>query len=109
MTKVELIQTIADDITQLDVFRSQFPLGTGARTQLDNVRDQLDAQLKQLIRTAFAENTAAWTTASTRVSDINADLKTTIDDLNRVVETLSSFVALAGALDGLLKTVAPLL
>ncbi len=109
MDRTELIESLADNLTRLDVLRSRFDTGTAERLRLDGLRDLLDAQLRHLIRNAFKDNTAAYKEATEVVTAAIKEIKKTIDDLKKIADTFNNVVALVKAVDGLIEVVAPLL
>jgi len=108
MTRTDLIEFLATIITKLDVERSRFDRGTPERDRLDGLRDQLDTDLRQLVRVNFADNTPEFLAAVDDLKAANGELSKTIGDLKRVAETLGNVVALVKSVDKLVKVAAPL-
>lgn len=96
MTKLDLIRMIGDVLTEVDVLRADFPRKSESRIRLDNLRDNLDASQRQLVRSVIKESTPQFKTLTKQVGEINEGLTKTIDDENRVAETLESLFNIAG-------------
>lgn len=96
MDRLELIRLICDVITEIDVLRSDFRRGTKKRERLDDIRAELDFLQRKLVRHAFADNTEEFQTLTTSLDQANAELRQTINDVNRVADTLESLVKFVG-------------
>ena len=103
MTKSELIAVIERLIERLDVLGGSIPEGESSQ-QLDELRDQLSAQQLQLIQEQFDENTAAFKQATTQLAAINADLKATITQIGRLLETINNVKRFVSAVDQIIGT-----
>jgi hypothetical protein len=55
--QLDVIRLIGDVLTELDVLRADFDRGTANRTRLDNLRDDIDAFERKVVRTSIEENT----------------------------------------------------
>jgi hypothetical protein len=102
MTRSELIRQVADSVTEIDVLRSSVSRGTSERIQLDELRDDLDTRVNRLSVRNFEENSGRFLEFSEAISDINADLQVTIDDVNNRVTTINNLKRLVGAVDQLI-------
>jgi hypothetical protein len=103
MTKLELIRLVGDLITELDVLRSSFSRGTDIRRCLDDRRDDLDAQQRQLVRSVLQDNTVRFREFAMEANTVAATLKLTINNSNRVAETLENLVALLDVIQKIVK------
>ena len=107
MTKTELIELIGDVIVKVDELSTRFLRNDPERRPLDELRDALDAAQLRLVQEQFDENTAAFQQATASLAAINADLKRTIGDVNRVVETVANLRRFVSALDEIVGIAAP--
>ena len=105
MTKLEVISELGQTIVQLDVLRARYDRGTPERLELDDRRDDLDAQQRKLVRQAINENTQRYQELTADFSSINQALKQTIDDVNRFAETVESIVKLIATVEGIIGLV----
>ncbi len=92
MTRPELIQLVGDVITDVDVLRSAFSRGTQQRLQLDDLRDSLDTAQRRLVRNVLQDNTQQFQSLTKSLQEVNATLRDTITDVNKVAETLDTLV-----------------
>ena len=92
MTRPELIQLVGDVITDVDVLRSAFSRGTQERIQLDDLRDSLDTAQRRLVRNVLQDNTQQFQSLTRSLQEVNATLRDTINDVNKVAETLDTLV-----------------
>lgn len=96
MTRLELIRSVGDVITEVDVLRADFKRETRTRKSLDNIRDELDTAQRKLVRNVINDNTKQFKEATTSLKEVNADLRESIDDVDRVAETLETLVKFVG-------------
>jgi len=104
MTRSELIALIESVIEELDNLGAGMPAGD-ARTELDQLRDQLSDQQLRLIEANFNENTAAFQNATAQLAAINRDLKVTISEIDKVVETIANLTRFIAAVDQVLTAI----
>src|SRR5215831_9378010 len=95
-SRLELIRLIGDVITEVDVLRSDFRRETKTRKNLDNIRDELDTAQRILVRNVINENTKQFREVTTELKEINEELRETIDDVDKVAETLETLVQFVG-------------
>jgi uncharacterized protein Yka (UPF0111/DUF47 family) len=98
MKKYDLIRILGDIITEVDVLRAGFSRGTEIRNQLDDIRDDLDGFQRRLVRILIDMNTSEFTEAANSLTTINKELKQTIDDVDKVADTLNTLVKLVGVI-----------
>jgi hypothetical protein len=104
MTKTEVITLIGDLLTRLDVKRGSLPTDDPKSHVLDAIRNELDDRQRVLTRAALQENTEQYKTLTAKLTDANKDLKTTLDKLDKFVETLDAMGRILAAVDSLIKT-----
>jgi len=95
-SRLELIRLIGDVITEVDVLRSDFRRETKTRKQLDNIRDELDTAQRILVRNVINENTKQFKEVTTELKEVNEALRETIDDVEKVAETLETLIKFVG-------------
>nr|VFK64760.1 MAG: hypothetical protein BECKUNK1418G_GA0071005_105015 [Candidatus Kentron sp. UNK]VFK71226.1 MAG: hypothetical protein BECKUNK1418H_GA0071006_105514 [Candidatus Kentron sp. UNK] len=105
MNQSDLIRTIGDILTQVDVLRSDFSRRTDTRNQLDDIREDLDGFQRQLVRKLINTNTPEFTGAAKSLTSLNSDLKRTIDDVGKVADTLNTLVQLVGVIQRIVKVI----
>lgn len=96
MTMLELIRLIGDVIVEVDVLRSTLDRGTLERKRLDNVRDELDTYQRKLVRNVINTQTARFRELTASLKGVNASLRQTIEEVDKVAQTLESLVKLVG-------------
>jgi len=99
MSRIDLIRTIGGIITDVDVLRSKLPRSAEERLRLDNIRDQLDASQRQLVRSVIKENTPQFRRLGDSLTEVNIELQRTVSDANRSAETLATLVKAVGVVD----------
>ena len=95
-SRLELIRLIGDVITEVDVLRSDFRRETKTRKNLDNIRDELDTAQRILVRNVINENTKQFKEVTISLKEVNGELRETIDDVDRIAETLENLVKFVG-------------
>jgi len=103
MTRTDLIDLLESVIEELDELRGSIEEGA-ALDQLDDLRDKLSDRQLQLVKAQFDENTAAFQEATDELAAVNADLKSTINQINKMVETIENLKRLVAAVDQVLGT-----
>jgi hypothetical protein len=96
MDRSDLIRFLGDVITEVDVLRSEFSRGTKKRIELDDLRDQLDMFQRQFVRNVIKDNTQKFADLTESLTDINRNLRKTIDEVDKVADTLETLVQLVG-------------
>ena len=92
MTRLELIRLVGDVITQVDVCRADGRRGTPEREHLDELRDDLDAFQRRLVRALVDDGTPRFQDLAASLREINSELGRTIDDGTRMAATLETLV-----------------
>lgn len=105
MTKSELIRLIGDVIIEVDVLRSGFPRGTINRNALDNHRDDLDTLQRKLVRSVIGENTREFQNLTASLSEVNKELRNTVDEVNKIAETLELLVKFIGVVQKIVELI----
>ncbi|WP_177198106.1 hypothetical protein [Nitrosomonas communis] len=96
MTRSELIRVIGDVITEVDVLRSNFKRETKNRKSLDDIRDQLDTYQLKLVRNVINDSTTEFKQLTTSLKEVNEELRLTIEDMDKIVQTLEALVKFVG-------------
>lgn len=107
MTRIELIELIGDFLTRLDMFIGSMLPNNPDRKPFEKLRDDLDGMLLEIRKEHFNTNTQKFQEAAGQLTAINKDLKKTIDDVNKMVETLETVTRFVGAVDKIIKTFIP--
>lgn len=97
MTKAELITIIRAAIERADVLPSS--LMPADRHKLNEIRQKLHLSALRLAPAQFDENTVAFKEATARLATVNADLKPTVGQIQRPVETLANLREFVSAVD----------
>jgi DNA anti-recombination protein RmuC len=92
MTRLALIRTIGDVLTEVDVLRSNFKRETKSRKSLDNIRDELDTSQRKLVRNVIKDNTKQFIELTKSLKEVNEGLRQTIEDVDQVAQTLETLV-----------------
>ena len=101
MTKLDCIRLLGDIIVRLDTQRGSLSPGTPRRKKLDEVRSELNERQLALADLVFDEGTVVYKEAADKLTEINKNIKNTINDVNRVTETFASLAKLVTAVDEL--------
>ena len=96
MTQQELIQVIGEMITIVDVLRSNFRREDPDRKTLDNIRDALDTFQRKLVRNGINDANQEFQTCTDSLKKINADIKSTAEEINQTATTLENLVKFVG-------------
>lgn len=107
MTRLEIITTIGDVLTRLDVLRGSMLPEAPERRPLDDVRTLLDGRQRRLSQEQFDENTASFRDAAANLQQINKELQETIQDLQSLVATIENVKRLIAAMDTLMGVALP--
>ncbi len=108
MTKLELITLIGDVLTELDVLRGSLMPDDPRRHDLDEIRSRLDARQLQLAKSQFDTNTEGFKQATARLKEINVELKSTLNEVNALVDTIANLRRFVSAVDDVIGAVIPL-
>jgi hypothetical protein len=107
MTRIELIEFLGDFLTRLDVFIGSMLPSNPNRVPFEEARDELDGMLLDLRKHHFNDKTQLYLNATEVLEAINDDLRNTIDDLTKTVETLDTITRFVGAVDRIIQIVIP--
>jgi len=105
MTKSELIRLIGNVIIEVDVLRSGFSRGTIKRNALDNHRDDLDASQRKLVRNVIGDSTSEFQNLTASLSEVNTELRQTINEVNKIAATLESLVKFIGVVQKIIELI----
>ena len=94
LTRLDVIRMLGDELTGLDVLRSDPALDKEVRKQLDGFRADLDTCQRKLVKKVLDDNTAAFKNNAKALQKISGELRATIDDLDQIAKTLELLVKL---------------
>ena len=104
MNKLDALRTIGDVITEIDVARGSLMPDDPNRRQLDDLRALLDDRQRRLSQAIFDDNTQQFKDAADRLQSVNTDIRATIQDLNRITDTINSINKFLSAVTSLMTT-----
>jgi hypothetical protein len=104
MTRIELIEFIGDVLTRLDVLIGSMLPSNPDRKPFIDARKQLDDMLLEIRKDDFNDKTQKFKNATDEIVELNKELKKTIDDLNRLVETMGTITKFISAVDKIIQT-----
>jgi hypothetical protein len=107
MTRIEIIREIGDLLTRLDILRGGLLPGNRDRQALDDLRLLLDDRQRRLSQQHFEENTAEFKAAAADFARVNADVRLTIDRVERLIETINNVRRLLVAVDTVVGVALP--
>lgn len=108
MDRNELIKLIGDVLTKLDVLRGSLLPDDPQRKDLDRLRSRLDLLQSELVQNAFDDSTADFKDAAAKIRVVNAELRKSIDDVEKVADTLDALRRFVVAVDSLVSIVLPI-
>lgn len=100
---VDTIQ-LAEIVRQVFLLSLDGRLTPGMRGSMNALGIQLREQLRKLLAQVFEDGSDALGDANAEIRQVNADLKTATDRLDKAADTIEQVGALAGALDKLIAT-----
>lgn len=104
MNRLELIKSVGDTITSIDILLgSNIP--DNSRNTLEFHRNVLDSAQLLLVKNQFDDNTALYVQATKELTNVNNELAKTILDINKLIETISNITRFANTVTSLLKVV----
>jgi hypothetical protein len=106
VTRIQMIQSIGDLLTRLDVLRGGLLPRDPDRRTLDDLRLLLDDRQRQLSREQFDEGKHTFQSAAADVARINGEVEQTLDRMERLVDTISNLRRLLSAVDDVLRLAA---
>jgi hypothetical protein len=95
LTRLDIIRTIGDVLTEVDVTVGSLRPGDPAVTRLQDLRRLLDARQLMLSRAVVNENTVRFRKAAAELSAVNEDIRGTIrrvSNMTEVIENLTRFL-----------------
>ena len=92
ITRLELIALVGNVITEVDVLRANFDREDTNRKKLDNIRDDLDACQRKLVRNVINDNTNQFKVLTASLKEGNENLRQTIEDVDKTAQTLETLV-----------------
>ena len=103
--EVKLIRKIGNVIVKLDEARSTLNRETPERKKLDDLRDCLDIYQRNLVRNGTRATTDGLNKHLSSLSQINKEIEGSIQDVNRIADTLNNLVKFMEVLDKLVDLV----
>ena len=97
LTRLDVIRMLGDELTNLDVTRSDPSLDKAVRKQLDGFRDDLDTCQRRLVKNALNDNAAAFKNSAKALKAVNDELKAAAERLDQLAKTLELLVKLVEA------------
>jgi hypothetical protein len=107
MDRIELIEFIGDVETNIDVLIGSMLPSNPDRQPFIEARDELDTMLLKIRHDEFNDGTQKFKQATAELVEINKDLKKTINDLTKMVETMATITKFIGAVDKIIQTFIP--
>ena len=107
MSRIDIIQLLGDLLTRLDVLRGSLLPGVPERRSLDDLRLLLDDRQRRLSQQHFDETTADFHRAATDLATVNADVRRTIDRVERLIDTINNVRRLLSAVDAVIGIALP--
>jgi DNA anti-recombination protein RmuC len=105
MTRLELIRSIGDVITEVDVLSSTFEPGSANRNRLDNLRDDLDTAQRKLVRNVIRDNTEEFEELTVSLKEVNGELRQTINDVDKIARTFETLVKFVGVIQKIVELI----
>lgn len=106
MTRLDVIRMVGDVITDIDVLRGSLLPNDPLREDLNDDRILLDNRQQRLTREVFNDNTPAFVAAAAKLKTINSQINATLDNLDKLQDTLKQIESFIDALTILLGAVA---
>lgn len=106
LTRPDIIRIVGDAITEIDVLRADYDRGTPIRRDLDNMRDDLDAAQRKLVRSVIRDNTNEFEQCAMSLKNINDELRETIESVDSTAQTLQTLVKFVAAIQSVVTLAA---
>jgi hypothetical protein len=104
MNRIDLIKLVGDAITEIDVLLgSNIPDNT--RNTLEFQRNTLDSVQLLLVKNQFNDNTSLYLQATKELKDVNDTVKTTLNDISKIIETMGNITRLVNSVTTVLKVI----
>jgi len=109
MTKLELIRLVGDVLTEIDTAIGSMLPSDPHQQELQDLRILLDDRQRQLSRQIFDENTATFQSAAEQLKAINDQIRTTIQQVQRIQDTINNIKRFLDSVTSLMTTVGGLI
>lgn len=109
MTKIQVVELIANVLTGIDRCLSEPDLSPDSAEwhQLYALRKALDDQQRELVSAIFQENDADFAAITDKIQDLNEELITTLNDIQKIASSVATVTKIIGAVGQLLSLVHP--
>src|SRR6266481_5576361 len=107
MTRLEVIQTIGDVITEIDVARASLVPDDPNRHQLDDLRVLLDDRQRKLSQAVFDDSTPAFQQSAAKVKAVDTEIQGSIQQINDIAAVLGNINKFIGVVTSLITTIGP--
>lgn len=107
MTRLEVIQTIGDVITQIDIARGSLLPDDPNRHRLDDVRLLLDDRQRKLSQSTFDDSTPEFQQAAATLKAVDTQIRGSIQRVNDIAAVLGNINQFLGAVTSLITTIGP--
>lgn len=109
MTKIEVVELIGNVLAGIDRCLSDpdLSLDSAGWQQLYDLRKALDARQRELVAAIFQENDADFVAISEKIHDLNEELITTLNDIQKIASSIATVTKIIGAVGQLLSLVHP--
>jgi hypothetical protein len=105
MTPTNLIKTIGDILTGIDVLLQNSALSASDWQQLWALRKHLDDQQRELVASEIDASTAEYQALTAKLGPINQQLVAALNDIAKVGDTIKMVSDVASIVDSLLRVV----
>lgn len=109
MTKLELIRLIGDVLTEIDSAIGSLLPSDPHQQQLQDLRILLDDRQRKLSQQVFDDNTAAFQNAAQQLKAVNDQIRSTIQQVQKIEDTISNVTRFLDSVTSLLTTVGGLI
>ena len=98
MTPLDLVTLIGNVLTDIDrcLAAPGLPDSDPRWHQLYALRKALDDHQRDLVATTFQEDSSDYVAITKNLSDASAKLKTTLDDLKKITQTITTVTQIVG-------------
>ena len=105
MTKLELIRLVGDVLTEIDAAIGSLLPSDPHQQPLQDLRILLDDRQRQLSRQVFDDNTPAFQAATQQLQGINGEIRSTIQQVQKIEDTIDNIKRFLGSVTSLMTTV----
>lgn len=92
----DVVRAIGGAIVEVDVLRGSLEADSANRVKLDNIRDDLDASQRKIVRGKLLDNSDKFVKLTEKLNDTNTKVNQTIDDIDKLAATLENLKVLVG-------------